>query len=94
MKFNADFKTTQHKRKHDGLVELLGYIYDPTFTEPITEENEAYISRRWVTLGVFTNEQEAKAKANYYHGLAGNSKPRVHASNIIGFSGSKVRPPR
>jgi hypothetical protein len=57
-------RTEIKQRKYDGKFELIGLMNDPTFEEPITEKNSQYISQRWVTIGVFNNEEEA-TKARY-----------------------------
>lgn len=89
MKFNSDFRTALRRRKFDNQLELLGYIYDPTYSEPITEKNEVYISRRWVTLGVFEDEQKAKEEASRIHGLAAQHK--LLPDNVRSFDSNKAR---
>lgn len=82
MTLNADFKTEIKTRNHDNKTILWGYVYDPTFQEPITEKNEVYISRRWVTLGVFDDEPQAQKEARNWHRRK-LSQPSDHYSSTI-----------
>lgn len=51
-----DLKT----RSYDGKVELVELMTDPTFEGVVNESNSAFISKRWITIGVFDDFQTAK----------------------------------
>jgi hypothetical protein len=60
---------TELKKREDGNVVLWGYIPDPTAEFSENSVIPEYVSKRWVMLGVYTNEDEAQEKQKEYINL-------------------------